>query len=110
MHGLVAARLGYSEIALGFLRKAADIDLADTRVATDGGVHIAALGGNWMLTVLGFAGLSLRDSNSHFDFGGLAVGISERRGSETGGRQGGIGGGFTNARVSSRSSQDGKIR
>jgi trehalose/maltose hydrolase-like predicted phosphorylase len=67
MHGLVAARLGDTEMALGFLRKAADIDLADTQVATDGGIHIAALGGIWMLTVLGFAGLSLRDDGIGID-------------------------------------------
>jgi trehalose/maltose hydrolase-like predicted phosphorylase len=58
MHGLVAARLGDTEMALKFLRKSADIDLADAQVATDGGIHIAALGGIWMLTVFGFAGLS----------------------------------------------------
>jgi trehalose/maltose hydrolase-like predicted phosphorylase len=67
MHGLVAARLGDSEMALRFLRKTADIDLADTQVATDGGIHIAALGGIWMLTVLGFAGLSLRDDGIDID-------------------------------------------
>jgi trehalose/maltose hydrolase-like predicted phosphorylase len=59
MHGLVAARLGQSEKALRYFRQAAAIDLSDTHVAIDGGVHIATLGGNWMLVVLGFAGLSL---------------------------------------------------
>ena len=67
MHGLVAARLGDTEMALGFLRKTADIDLADTQVATDGGIHIAALGGIWMLTVFGFAGLSLREDGVDID-------------------------------------------
>ena len=47
MHGLVAARLGDAEMALRFFRQTAAIDLADTHVATDGGVHIAALGGIW---------------------------------------------------------------
>src|SRR5665213_246395 len=61
MHGVVAARLGYSETALHHFREAAAIDLADTHVAVDGGVHIAALGGIWQTAVLGFAGLSLRD-------------------------------------------------
>lgn len=59
MHGLVAARLGRSEMALRYLRQSAAIDLSDSHAAIDGGVHIAALGGNWMLAVLGFAGLSL---------------------------------------------------
>ena len=60
MHGFVAARLGYTEMGLRYFRQAASIDLADTHVAIDGGVHIAALGGVWLTAVLGFAGLSLR--------------------------------------------------
>jgi len=61
MHGLVAARLGDGETALGYFRKTAAIDLADTQAADAGGVHIAALGGLWMMTVFGFAGLTLHD-------------------------------------------------
>ncbi len=60
MHGLAAARLGQSETALRYLLRSAAIDLSDRHAGTDGGVHIAALGGNWMVAVLGFAGLSLR--------------------------------------------------
>ena len=60
MHGLVAARLGDSEMALRYFRQTAAIDLADTHVAIDGGVHIAALGGIWLTAVFGFAGLSLQ--------------------------------------------------
>jgi trehalose/maltose hydrolase-like predicted phosphorylase len=60
MHGFVAARLGYSEMALRYFRQTAAIDLADTHVAIDGGVHIAALGGVWLTAVFGFAGLSLQ--------------------------------------------------
>ena len=59
MHGLVAARLGKTDMALRYFRQTAAIDLADTHVAIAGGVHIAALGGVWMMAVLGFAGLSL---------------------------------------------------
>jgi trehalose/maltose hydrolase-like predicted phosphorylase len=67
MHGLVAARLGDTEMALRFFRQTAAIDLANTHVATDGGVHIAALGGIWMLAVFGFAGLSLRNDGLTID-------------------------------------------
>jgi trehalose/maltose hydrolase-like predicted phosphorylase len=63
MHGLVAARLGYSEKALDYFRQTAAIDLADTHVAIAGGVHIAALGGIWLTAVFGFAGLSLRSDS-----------------------------------------------
>ena len=61
----VAARLGYSEMALRYFRQSAANDLSDTGI--DGGVHIAALGGNWMLVVLGFAGLSLRSDGISLD-------------------------------------------
>jgi len=67
MHGLVAARLGDTEMALRYFRQTAAIDLADTHVVTDGGVHIAALGGIWMLVVWGFAGLSLRNDGLAID-------------------------------------------
>jgi trehalose/maltose hydrolase-like predicted phosphorylase len=48
-------------MALRYFRQTAAIDLADTHVAIDGGVHIAALGGVWLTAVFGFAGLSLRN-------------------------------------------------
>lgn len=67
MHGLAAARLGHSEMALRYFRQGAAIDLSDTHAAIDGGVHIGALGGNWMLVVFGFAGLSLRDDGISVD-------------------------------------------
>jgi len=59
LHGLVAARLGDGEMAMRYFRKTAAIDLADGQAAGAGGVHIAALGGLWMMVVFGFAGLSL---------------------------------------------------
>ena len=67
MHGLVAARLGYAEMALRYFRQTAAIDLADTHVAIDGGVHIAALGGIWLTAVLGFGGLSLQSDGIKLD-------------------------------------------
>jgi Glycosyl hydrolase family 65 central catalytic domain len=66
MHGLVAARLGDTEMALRFFRQTAAIDLTDTKVAADGGIHIAALGRIWMLAVFGFAGIvAARRPHSH---------------------------------------------
>ena len=67
MHGLTAARLGLSEMALRYFRQSAANDLSDTHAKLDGGVHIAALGGNWMLAILGFAGLSLRSDGISLD-------------------------------------------
>ncbi len=59
LHGVAAARLGQAEMAMRFFRQASATDLADTHAAIDGGVHIAALGGLWMMAVLGFAGLTM---------------------------------------------------
>jgi len=67
MHGVAAARLGETELALRFFRETAAIDLADTHVAIAGGVHIAALGGLWQIAVFGFVGLSLRDDGVAID-------------------------------------------
>lgn len=58
MHGLVAARLGDPEAAVAYFRQTAAIDLSETIEHADRGVHIAAQGGLWMLTALGFAGIS----------------------------------------------------
>jgi len=67
LHGLVAARLGQSEMALGYFHQTAAIDLADTHVAIAGGVHIGAQGGLWMMTLFGFAGLALDDDGIALD-------------------------------------------
>ena len=67
MHGMVAARLGYSDVALRYFRQTAAIDLADTHAAIDGGVHIAALGGIWRMAVFGFAGVSLENDSLAID-------------------------------------------
>ncbi len=67
MHGLVAARLGLADQALGFFRDTSEIDLGDTHVAIDGGIHIAALGGLWTMAVLGFAGLSMTETGVALD-------------------------------------------
>ena len=67
MHALVAARLGYAEMALRYFRETAAIDLEDSHAALDGGVHIAALGGVWLTAVLGFAGVTLRSDGIALD-------------------------------------------
>jgi trehalose/maltose hydrolase-like predicted phosphorylase len=54
-------------MALRYFRQTAAIDLADTHVGVDGGVHIAALGGVWLTAVFGFAGLSLRSDGVAID-------------------------------------------
>ena len=58
MHGVAAARIGDAEMALQYFRQSTALDLSDSVVGMGGGVHIAALGANWMVAVLGFAGLA----------------------------------------------------
>jgi trehalose/maltose hydrolase-like predicted phosphorylase len=67
MHGLVAARLGDSDLALRYFQQAVAIDLADNHTTIAGGLHMAALGGTWLMAVFGFAGLSLRSDGIGFD-------------------------------------------
>jgi trehalose/maltose hydrolase-like predicted phosphorylase len=67
MHGIVAARLGKTDMALDYLRRASSIDLSDRCVAIDGGIHIAALGGIWQLVVFGFAGLTFNGDGVSVD-------------------------------------------
>jgi trehalose/maltose hydrolase-like predicted phosphorylase len=67
MHGLVAARLGDTALALHYFHQTSSIDLSDTQAGSAGGIHIAALGGLWMLSVFGFAGLSLRNDGISID-------------------------------------------
>jgi beta-phosphoglucomutase family hydrolase len=59
IHALVAARLGYAEMAERYFVQAANIDLGNNMGNAGGGVHTAALGGIWQAAAFGFAGLEL---------------------------------------------------
>jgi trehalose/maltose hydrolase-like predicted phosphorylase len=67
MHGMVAARLGDSDLALQYFHQAVAIDLADNHTTIAGGLHMAALGGTWLTAVFGFAGLSLQNDGIAFN-------------------------------------------
>ena len=54
-------------MALCYFHQTAAIDLGDAQVAIVGGVHIASLGGIWLMAVFGFAGLSLRSDGIALD-------------------------------------------
>ena len=66
IHALVAARLGDIALAERYFRQGAAIDLANNMGNAAGGVHIAALGGLWQATVLGFAGMTLQPDGLAF--------------------------------------------
>lgn len=57
IHGLIASRLGYLDLAEEYFRQTAEIDLANNMGNAAGGVHIAALGSLWQLAVFGSGGL-----------------------------------------------------
>lgn len=60
IHAIIALRLGMMEEAWAFWKKGSETDVDTTRKVTTGaaeGPHAAGNGGNWMVTVFGFAGL-----------------------------------------------------
>ena len=54
---VLAAEVGYRDLALEYFQQAAFVDLADLHGNTDQGVHIASAGGVWTALVSGFAGM-----------------------------------------------------
>ena len=57
VHAIVAARLGLDEAAWAFWKSSAGRDLDTAHGGAAEGIHIAGCGGNWMVAVLGFAGM-----------------------------------------------------
>jgi alpha,alpha-trehalose phosphorylase len=67
IQSIVAAEIGYDEIAIKYLRYAVLMDLADVGGNVRDGVHIASIGGTWMAIVYGLAGLRDYDGEISFD-------------------------------------------
>jgi len=61
VQAVVAAEVGYADIALDYYARALFVDLADLHGNTSEGVHVASNGGTWYATVFGFGGV--RDCN-----------------------------------------------
>jgi alpha,alpha-trehalose phosphorylase len=57
IQGVVAAEVGYPDLAWDYLRETAFIDLRDLAFNTRDGVHLAALSGVWHVIVAGFGGM-----------------------------------------------------
>lgn len=57
VQSIVAAEVGYADLALDYFRVATHVDLADLHRNTDAGVHVASLGGVWTALVAGFGGM-----------------------------------------------------
>ena len=66
VQSIVAAEVGYHELALRYFRAALFVDLADLHHNAADGVHVASTGGVWSTLVSGFGGF--RDHNGRFTF------------------------------------------
>ena len=66
IQAIVAAEVGYDDVAVKYLRYAVLMDLADVGGNVRDGVHIASIGGTWMAVVYGLAGL--RDHGGKISF------------------------------------------
>ena len=63
IQSIVAAEIGYDDVAIKYLRYAVLMDLADVGGNVRDGVHIASIGGTWMAVAYGLAGMR--------DYGGV---------------------------------------
>jgi alpha,alpha-trehalose phosphorylase len=63
---LLAAEIGYEDLAMQYFRQALYVDLNDTHGNTDQGVHIASAATVWTALVCGFAGM--RDTGEELRF------------------------------------------
>lgn len=65
-HAIVAAITGKAKEAYDYFRRAAGLDLDNLRNATKDGLHAAALGAVWQMTIPGFMGLRVREDHLSF--------------------------------------------
>jgi alpha,alpha-trehalose phosphorylase len=66
VQAVVAAEVGYEELALGYFKQALYLDLCDLHGNTPDGVHVASAGGVWAGIVNGFAGMVERGDHLEF--------------------------------------------
>ncbi len=67
IQSIVAAEIGYDDMALEYLVYAVLMDTADIGGNVESGCHIASMGGTWMAIVYGLAGMRDRDGKIHFN-------------------------------------------
>lgn len=61
VYSIMASKIGYLEKAYNYFIETARLDLDDTHENTKDGIHTANMGGTWMATVYGFAGLRIKE-------------------------------------------------
>ncbi|MFT4229263.1 MAG: glycosyl hydrolase family 65 protein [Microbacterium sp.] len=67
VQGILAAEVGYQELALDYFRQSIFVDLADLHHNASDGVHVASAGGVWTGLVSGFGGLRDHFGDLTFD-------------------------------------------
>jgi alpha,alpha-trehalose phosphorylase len=66
IQAVVAAEVGYLDLAYEYFRETSLIDLADLASNVRNGLHLASLGGAWLVAVAGFGGM--RESSDILSF------------------------------------------
>ena len=66
VQSIIAAEVGYADLALRYFESSLYVDLANLHGNTSDGVHVASTGGVWNALVYGFAGM--RDYNGFVTF------------------------------------------
>lgn len=67
VQSIIAAEVGYHELALKYFWDGAFVDIGNLHSNTADGVHVASAGGVWSALVFGFGGLRDHGSMLHFD-------------------------------------------
>ena len=67
VQSIMAAEVGYQDLALEYFYEAVAVDLADLHHNAADGVHIASAGGVWSALVSGFGGMRDTDGSLSFD-------------------------------------------
>jgi alpha,alpha-trehalose phosphorylase len=67
VQSIIAAEIGYQDLALEYFLHSLFVDLADLHHNTSDGVHVASAGGIWSALVSGFGGMRDHDGELTFD-------------------------------------------
>lgn len=67
VQSIIAAEIGYQDLALDYFRDSLFVDLADLHNNSSDGVHVASAGGVWSSLVSGFGGMRDYDGKLSFD-------------------------------------------
>ncbi|WP_265521952.1 glycoside hydrolase family 65 protein [Oerskovia flava] len=67
VQSIVAAEVGYHELALEYFTSSLFVDLANLHANASDGVHVASAGGTWSALAFGFGGMRDHDGEITFD-------------------------------------------